>query len=205
MERGHGAWWSPISPGKPGARGDIPIGLSRPEYREVRGYLERMGARPRYPLLRRDRPCPRLEHAGPGHIRGQGPGTLRSGDEDRHRGRRHGHRSGAVKAGEMVVSLGGTFKGLDTASVVYNIFTDFEVLELIARPLHPGKRQAQTRAERIAGRPRSVLPFYRDPTGKGSICSGDPRGSRRLRQRPTASTGEASSREKNEQGIQRLL
>jgi hypothetical protein len=111
VERGHGAWWSPISPGKPGARGDIPIGLSRPEYREVRGYLERMGARPRYPPLRRDRPCPRLEHAGPGHIRGQGLGALRSGDEDRHRGRRHGHRCRCGEGGRDGRQLGRHLQG----------------------------------------------------------------------------------------------
>jgi hypothetical protein len=53
--------------------------------------------------------------------------------------------SGAVEAGEMVVTLGGTFKGLDTVLVVktacsYNLFTEFEVLEIIAKPRHPGKR-----------------------------------------------------------------
>jgi len=190
-----------------GPRRDIPIGLGRPEYAHVKRYLEErgvaivQGTRPFGGIGRAlgwDAPVPAtfvdkaLELFGPGTKIAIEAAVMATD-------------AGAVKAGEMVVSLGGTFKGLDTASVVYNIFTDFEVLELIARPLHPGKRQAQTRAERIAGRPRSVLPFYRDPTGKGSICSGDPRGSRRLRQRPTASTGEASSREKNEQGIQRLL
>jgi len=53
--------------------------------------------------------------------------------------------AGALDEGERVVTLGRTFKGLDTALVVEtsysgHIFTEFPVLELIAKPLHPGKR-----------------------------------------------------------------
>ena len=53
--------------------------------------------------------------------------------------------AGALEEGEVVVTLGGTYKGLDTALVVKtsfsgNFFTKFEVLEIVARPLHPGRR-----------------------------------------------------------------
>ena len=53
--------------------------------------------------------------------------------------------AGALAPGEEVVTLGGTYKGLDTALVVRTsysggLFTEFEVLELIAKPRHPGKR-----------------------------------------------------------------
>ena len=47
--------------------------------------------------------------------------------------------AGALEDGEEVVTLGGTYKGLDTALVVKacwsgDFFTNFEVLELIAKP-----------------------------------------------------------------------
>jgi len=53
--------------------------------------------------------------------------------------------AGVLKAGEEAVTLGGTYKGLDTALVVktaysYNAFAEFEVLEIIAKPRRPGKR-----------------------------------------------------------------
>jgi len=60
--------------------------------------------------------------------------------------------AGAVEAGETVVTSGGTYKGLDTVLVVktaysYNIFSEFEVLELIAKPRHPGRRRPEYEQE----------------------------------------------------------
>jgi len=60
--------------------------------------------------------------------------------------------SGAVDRGELVVSLGGTFKGLDTAIVAKTTYscyflTEFEFLEIIAKPW----------------KPRITYPEYKDP------------------------------------------
>ncbi len=66
--------------------------------------------------------------------------------------------SGAVDRGELVVSLGGTFKGLDTAIVAkttysYYFLTEFELLEIIAKPW----------------KPRITYPEYKDPNWKGNL------------------------------------
>jgi len=66
--------------------------------------------------------------------------------------------SGAVDRGELVVSLGGTFKGLDTAIVAKTTYscyflTEFEFLEIIAKPW----------------KPRITYPEYKDPNWKGNL------------------------------------
>lgn len=137
-----------------GPKGDIPIGLSRPEYREVKEYLERNGV----VIVQGTRPF-----GGIGRSLGWnaavpatfvdkalevfGPGTkiaieaaLMATD------------AGAVAEGEEVVTLGGTYKGLDTALVVRtawsgNFFSKFEVLELIAKPRRTWIRQPEYEQE----------------------------------------------------------
>ncbi len=52
--------------------------------------------------------------------------------------------AGALEEGEQVVTLGGTYKGLDTALIVktsysLNFFAKFEVLEIIAKPLRTSR------------------------------------------------------------------
>ena len=124
-----------------GPRGDIPIGLHRPEYRVVKEYLERkgvvivQGTRPFGGIARSlgwNAPVPAtfidktLELFGPGTKIAIEAAVMATD-------------AGAVKEGEEVVALGGTYKGLDTALVVRtawsgSFFTKFEVLEIIAKP-----------------------------------------------------------------------
>ena len=124
-----------------GPRGDIPIGLGRPEYAHVKRYLEENGA----VIVQGTRPFGGIGRALGWHapvpvtfvdkaLELFGPGTkiaieaaLMATD------------AGALEDGEEVVTLGGTYKGLDTALVVKtcwsgDFFTKFEVLEIIAEP-----------------------------------------------------------------------
>ena len=66
--------------------------------------------------------------------------------------------SGAVKRGEIIASLGGTYKGLDSTIIAktaysYYFLREFEVLEIIAKPW----------------RPRVKYPEYKDPEWKGDL------------------------------------
>jgi len=66
--------------------------------------------------------------------------------------------AGIVKEGEEVISMAGTYKGLDTALVLkgaicWNFLNKLEVLEIIAKPRSP----------------RVSLPEYKDPKWKGDI------------------------------------
>lgn len=65
--------------------------------------------------------------------------------------------AGAVERGEVVVSLGGTYKGLDAAIVAkttysYYFLKEFELLEVLAKPW----------------RPRVTYPEYEDPRWRGT-------------------------------------
>lgn len=129
-----------------GPKGNISIGLGRLEYAHVKRYLEEQGAlivqgtRPFAGVgraLRWDGPVPAtfvdktLELFSPG-TKIAIETALMATD------------AGVLEEGEEVITLAGTYKGLDTALVVRtsysgNIFTNFEVLELIAKPLHTGR------------------------------------------------------------------
>jgi len=66
--------------------------------------------------------------------------------------------AGAINRGDIVVSLAGTFKGLDTAIVVkatysYYFLKEFELLEIIVKPYYP----------------RVLLPEYQDPMWRGNL------------------------------------
>ena len=130
-----------------GPKGDIPIGLNRPEYEPIKKFLEKhgviviQGTRPFAGIDRSlgwNSPVPETFIDKTLEIFGSGTkiaveATLMATD------------AGVVDEGEIVVSLGGTYKGLDTALVVkssysINFFAHFEVLEIIAKPLYPGKR-----------------------------------------------------------------
>lgn len=130
-----------------GPKGDIPIGLGRPEYAHVKQFLEKQGAI----IVQGTRPFADV---------GRGLGwdspvpvtfvdkTLElfsSGTKIAIEAALMATDAGALTAGEEVVTLGGTYKGLDTALAVKtsysgSLFSDFEVLEIIAKPLHRGKR-----------------------------------------------------------------
>lgn len=130
-----------------GPKGDIPIGLGRPEYAQVKQFLEEQGAI----AVQGTRPF-----AGVGRALGWEapvPATFidktlelfSSGTKIAVEAALMATGVGALEEGEEVVTFGGTYKGLDTALVVRtaysgDFFTKFEVLELIAKPLHPGRR-----------------------------------------------------------------
>ena len=130
-----------------GPKGEIPIGLGRPEYQHVKRHLEAQGA----VIVQGTRPFGGIgralgwKAAVPATFVDETLELFSSGTKIAIEVAVMATDAGAVEAGETVITLGGTFKGLDTALVVktaysYDIFTDFEVLELIAKPLHPGKR-----------------------------------------------------------------
>lgn len=130
-----------------GPKGGIPIGLTRPEYVHVKRYLEKHGAtivqgtRPFGGIGRSlgwDAPVPATFVDKALELFGAGTkiaieAALMATD------------AGVLHSGEDVVTLAGTYKGLDTALVVRTsysgaLFSDFEVLETIARPRCPGRR-----------------------------------------------------------------
>lgn len=130
-----------------GPKGDIPIGLMRPEYARVKRFLEArgvtivQGTRPFADIGRSlgwDAPVPAtfvdkaLELFGAGTKIAIEAAVMATD-------------AGVVKPGQEVLTLGGTFKGLDTALVVRtsysgSFFSEFAVLEVIAKPRYPDRR-----------------------------------------------------------------
>jgi hypothetical protein len=130
-----------------GPKGDIPIGLTRPEYVHVKRFLEKHGAivvqgtRPLGGIGRSvgwDAPVPATFVDKALELFGAGTkiaieATLMAAD------------AGVLDPGQESVTLAGTYKGLDTALVVRtsysgSLFSEFEVLEVICKPRRPGKR-----------------------------------------------------------------
>ena len=143
-----------------GPQGKIPIGLRHPRNAKALGCLESLGAiivqgtRPLAPPSRSlgwDQPLPETIIDRVLGMLGQGVKiavevSLMATD------------SGAVNRGDIVVSLGGTFKGLDAAIVAkttysYYFLKEYELLEIIAKPRHA----------------RVEFPEYQDPTWKGDL------------------------------------
>jgi hypothetical protein len=137
-------WWLPITLPQPGGpKGDIPIGLLREEYTEARKTLLDhnvaiiQGTKPFAPSSRfLDWGYPTPEAIMDKTLEFFGAGTkiaieaaVMATD------------SGAVKDREEVISCAGTFKGLDCALIVkttysMNVFSQFEVREILAKPRH---------------------------------------------------------------------
>ncbi len=143
-----------------GPLGKIPIGLRHPRNVKALKCLESLGAiivqgtRPLAPPSRSvgwEQPLPEVIIDKVLSIFGQGikiaiEASLMATD------------AGAVNRGDIVVSLGGTFKGLDAAIVAkttysYYFLKEYELLEIIAKPYYP----------------RVKLPEYQDPTWKGNL------------------------------------
>lgn len=143
-----------------GPRGRIPIGLRHPRNVKALECLESLGAtivqgtRPLAPPSRSmgwEQPLPEVIVDKVLGIFGQGvkiaiEASLMAAD------------AGAVNRGDIIVSLGGTFKGLDAAVVARTTYSqyflrEYEVLEIIAKPYHL----------------RVKLPEYEDPTWKGDL------------------------------------
>lgn len=141
-----------------GPRGEIPIGLGRPEYAAARRRLLEEGAR----IVQGTRPFapptrsivwnfPTPEAVVDKTLEVFGAGTkiaieaaVMATD------------AGEVTEGEEVVACAGTFKGLDTALVVrtahsMNFFKDFEVREVIAKPLYRVRRLPEYKFENWEG------------------------------------------------------
>lgn len=143
-----------------GPRGEIPVGLRHPRNIKALRCLESLGAvivqstRPLAPPSRSlgwDYPLPEMVIDRVLGVFGQGvkiavEASLMATD------------AGAVDRGEIVVSLGGTFKGLDAAIVAkttysYYFLREYELLEIIAKPYYT----------------RVKLPEYQDPTWRGDL------------------------------------
>ena len=131
----------------PGPKGNIPIGLARPEYARVKQFLQKQdvtvvqGTRPFGGIgraLRWNAPVPATFVDKALELFGSGTkiaieAALMATD------------AGVLSPGEEVVTLGGSYKGLDTALAVRtsysgSLFSRFEVLDVIAKPHHPGTR-----------------------------------------------------------------
>lgn len=124
-----------------GPKGDIPIGLGRPEYAAVReklvaaGVALVQGTRPLGPLSRSlgwDAPTPEM-------VIDRALGLFGAGTKIAIEVAVMATDAGAVAPGIDIVTCAGTFKGLDTALVVrtaysWSFFADFEVREIVARP-----------------------------------------------------------------------
>lgn len=144
-----------------GPRGDILIGINHPRYRVIKECLEKAGAfivqgtRPFASAARSlgwDKALPdTLIDYLLGGLLGQGvkvaiEAALMATD------------AGAIKRGEPVISMAGTYKGLDSAVLVkttysYYFLKEFEILEIIAKPWEPRVR----------------LPEYEDRTWRGNL------------------------------------
>ncbi len=141
-----------------GPRGDIPIGLGRPEYADTQRRLLEEGARivqgtrPFAPPTRSiDWNFPTPEAVVDKTLEVFGAGTKIAVEAavmvtD----------AGEVAEGEEVVVCAGTFKGLDTALVVrtahsMNFFKDFEVREVVAKPLCRVRRLPEFKFENWEG------------------------------------------------------
>ena len=130
-----------------GPKGDIPIGLTRPEYVHVKRFLEKhgtiivQGTRPLGGIGRSlgwDAPVPATFVDKALEIFGAGTkiaieAALMATD------------AGVLDPGQESVTLAGTYKGLDTALIVRtsysgSFFSEFEVLEVVAKPRCPGRR-----------------------------------------------------------------
>jgi len=141
-----------------GPKGDIPIGLKRKEYAETLKRLEENGVKivqgtvpfaPPSRWINWDFPTPEsiidktLEIFGTG-VKIAIEAAIMATD------------AGEVEPGEEVVSCAGTYKGLDTALVVktaysMNFFKDFEVREIIAKPICRVKILSQNKYENWKG------------------------------------------------------
>ncbi len=143
-----------------GPRGEIPIGLRHPHNVRALKCLESLGAI----IVQGTRPlAPPSRGLGwgqatPEAVMDRVLGVFGQGVKIAVEASLMATDAGVVERGDIVVSLGGTYKGLDAAIVAtttysYYFLQEYEVLEIIAKPYH--------------GRVR--LPEYEDPTWRGDL------------------------------------
>ena len=141
-----------------GPKGDIPIGLGWPEYEHVKEFLEKQGA----VVVQGTRPFGGIGRAlgweapVPAAFVDKTLELFSAGTKIAIEVAVMATDAGALGEGEEVITLAGTYKGLDTALVVrtsysMNIFTNFEVLEIVAKPRNPGKRLPEYEQENWKG------------------------------------------------------
>lgn len=143
-----------------GPRGDIPIGLKRKEYSkalkilQAKGIKVVQGTRPFAPPSR----SIGWEYSTPEVLIDKTLEIFGAGTKIAVEAAVMATDAGEVNADEEVISCAGTFKGLDTALIVKcaysgNFFKEFEVKEIIAKPINRVK----------------VLPEYKDANWRGNL------------------------------------
>ncbi len=141
-----------------GPRGDIPIGLGRPEYADNRRKLLKEGAM----IVQGTRPfAPPTRSIGwnfptPEAVVDKTLEVFGAGTKIAVEAAVMATDAGVVAEGEEIITCAGTFKGLDTALVVktahsMNFFKDFEVREVVAKPLHRVRRLPEYKFENWKG------------------------------------------------------
>lgn len=141
-----------------GPKGNIPIGLMRKEYEEnLKMLLENgckivQGTRPFAPPSR----SINWEHPTPENVIEKTLEIFGSGTKIAIEATIMATDAGELSEGEDVVSCAGTYKGLDTAIVAktaysMNFFKDFEVKEILAKPLSRVRRLPEYSCENWKG------------------------------------------------------
>jgi hypothetical protein len=141
-----------------GPMGDILIGLGRPEYADARRRLLEEGVR----IVQGTRPfAPPTRSIGwnfptPEAVVDKTLEVFGAGTKIAIEAAVMATDAGEVAEGDEVVACAGTFKGLDTALVVrtalsMNFFKDFEVREVVAKPLYRVRRLPEYKFENWEG------------------------------------------------------
>ncbi|MHB8395732.1 MAG: hypothetical protein ACYDAZ_08645 [Thermoplasmataceae archaeon] len=156
-----------------GPKGDIPIGINRPEYEKRRkriideGVEIVQGTRPFVPPSRIEWTWNSMEGMIDATLELFGSGTkiaievaVMATD------------AGKVRPGDEIISCGGTYKGLDTALIErtcnsHKFFEQFEVREIIAKPRFLVHTEGQYPDENWKGDVEQYYPLKEDDMKKG--------------------------------------
>lgn len=141
-----------------GPKGNIPIGLKRKEYAEKLKRLVESGCK----IVQSTRPFAppsrfiSWEHPTPEGIIDKTLEIFGAGTKIAIEAAVMATDAGEVGEGEEIVSCAGTYKGLDTALIVktaysMNFFKDFEVKEILVKPLYRVKKLPEFKYENWKG------------------------------------------------------
>jgi hypothetical protein len=159
-----------------GPKGEMPIGLKRKEYAEHLKRLEENGVK----IIQGTRPFAPpsrsigWEYPTPEAIIDKTLETFGAGTKIAVEAAVMATDAGEVDQGEEIVSCGGTYKGLDTALIVKtsysgSFFGEFEVKEIIAKPMCRVKKLPEYKCENWKG---NVDQYYSDLCKEGkSKCN----------------------------------
>jgi hypothetical protein len=152
-------------PGRtPGPKGDIPIGITRPEYIHVKRFLEKHGAL----VVQGTRPFGGIGRSVgwnapvPTTFVDKALELFSAGTKIAIEAALMATDAGALDPGQESITLAGTYKGLDTALVVRtsysgSFFSKFEVLEVVSKPRCAGWRLPEYKQEGWKG---NLDPYY---------------------------------------------